>query len=69
MVGSSEVFDVGNMSKADVIYYLSMMIAFALAYAGLQAAGVESHLVRLLIGMAVGVGVGRLTEDRFTRRK
>lgn len=54
------------MKAKEAVFYLGMMLATGGTYLVLKQAGVESHIVRLIISVLVGSGVGYLSERVYT---
>jgi hypothetical protein len=57
------------MKAKEAVFYLGMMLATGGTYLVLKQAGIENHLVRLIIAVLVGSGVGYLSERVYSSRK
>lgn len=58
-----------SFRRADLAWYAGFFIGTSSVYVGLQWAGLEPHLLRLVIAGACGVGMGWLGESSFTPPK
>ncbi len=51
-----------NMKTKDAVYTLGLMLGIGGSYLVLKQAGVESHLLRLVLSLVVGIGIGFVSE-------
>ena len=54
------------MKTKDAVFYLGTMLATGGTYLVLKQMGLESHLVRLVISVLVGSGIGFLSERIYS---
>lgn len=53
----------------DLVYYSGLFLGLATTYVLLESMGVSNQIVKLLAGLAVGVGCGWLLEKVYSDNK
>ncbi len=57
-----------KLSNADIAWYLGAMLGMSAVYTLLGLAGIEHHLLKLLISGGSGIGIGWLLESQVKLR-
>lgn len=53
----------------DVVRYGGLFLGLGLTYKGLEMAGFDSHVGRLIAGIVVGLGLGWVAEKAYTSNR
>ncbi len=57
-----------NYEWRDLAYWGGLILGMGASYQGLVRMGVDNQFVRLIVSIAIGVGVGFMCERAFTHR-
>lgn len=58
-----------NMSTKDAVRTFGMMLGIGGTYLVLRQAGVEPHLLRLVIALVCGIGIGFISEKLYAGKQ